>query len=560
MYFPVVAMTRVATTTILLILLALLLPVFAIGADAFFALDKEAYELGQPVLVHIPSPDIGTTIVRITGPDGMHRYRGNAEQVEFYPLVLGHYSLEARHTQEHLFSQEFDVLSPVLESKPLPLFLEKQRYRVNQEVRFHLQLESGHDYRLHVSSEEEEFSFMGNLNPIAVFRPQTPGTYIVELLDRTANEIHEHGFLVEERRPINFLKLADRKGRSAQSRIKVYKGMHQIFDSDVDDELAPGVYNLELERPLKNIERIRLRGFNASTNNTLLLEEVKPRVRGKPALDGFAIDPTKTTFEDGTVTKRATGDELWKCAEWNFTTASCEGDWIRLRSLVPGELYTIDINSTDPAFVETSINVLNVQSYPMVGGTWRVEFTTLGIANLSIRAINGTTWNDILETEDLKLLSLKCGNENIPYTWQNSILFVEDYSCNATAIETSLVLTEGVHNLEFTFGNDTAYANNYASATGVLIFRDKTGGDDANAAEPGANVTWDTQDRLDIIYSHTSGEANITISTDGIYHLSYGIMVNRTDSTNNRNEITARVKVNGQILPSCYANTYLRAQ
>ena len=36
--------------------------------------------------------------------------------------------------------------------------------------------------------------------------------------------------------------------------------------------------------------------------------------------------------------------------------------------------------------------IINVQSYPTVGGNWTLRFNTTGKANLTITAVNGTTW------------------------------------------------------------------------------------------------------------------------------------------------------------------------
>ena len=70
---------------------------------------------------------------------------------------------------------------------------------------------------------------------------------------------------------------------------------------------------------------------------------------------------------------------------------------------------------------EVSITVLNVQSYPTVGGNWTVAFNTTGTGNLSIYAYNGTSYaekeNDSSNTlSDLDVLELRCENNVLePY-------------------------------------------------------------------------------------------------------------------------------------------------
>ena len=70
---------------------------------------------------------------------------------------------------------------------------------------------------------------------------------------------------------------------------------------------------------------------------------------------------------------------------------------------------------------EISIVILNVQSYPTVGGEWEVRFETSGTGNLSVMAVDGTSYSeeadDISGTvDDVRLLELRCGNETLePY-------------------------------------------------------------------------------------------------------------------------------------------------
>ncbi|NOS62015.1 MAG: hypothetical protein HOO66_03110, partial [Nitrosarchaeum sp.] len=108
-----------------------------------------------------------------------------------------------------------------------------------------------------------------------------------------------------------------------------------------------------------------------------------------------------------------------------------------------------------------NIVIINVQSYPEVGGTWEVRFTTNGTADLVISAINGTTFGESLP-DDLNLLSIKCGEDTIQHQWVNGSIVIQNYTCNETGYETSQVLTPGKHHLEFRFGNSIGYANNNA--------------------------------------------------------------------------------------------------
>ena len=111
---------------------------------------------------------------------------------------------------------------------------------------------------------------------------------------------------------------------------------------------------------------------------------------------------------------------------------------------------------------EVEITVLNIQSYPTVGGTWQVRFETVGKADLKITAFDGTTWSDSNEDNDLKFLEVKCGDHVLDYEWIDGSVVVTNYECNEIGYERSKVITRGEHNLEFDFGGQKAYAHNYA--------------------------------------------------------------------------------------------------
>jgi|GEM_PF-6749140 len=70
-------------------------------------------------------------------------------------------------------------------------------------------------------------------------------------------------------------------------------------------------------------------------------------------LDAFAIDPTRVNFTNGTITKTAIGNRVWKCQLWDFDNQTCTGDWALAMTLTPGQTYDIAFDAIDPAYVET---------------------------------------------------------------------------------------------------------------------------------------------------------------------------------------------------------------
>ncbi|MCP4646656.1 MAG: hypothetical protein GY852_02830, partial [bacterium] len=73
---------------------------------------------------------------------------------------------------------------------------------------------------------------------------------------------------------------------------------------------------------------------------------------GKYTSQAYAIDPTKLSFTEAEVTVTARGSELYKCAEWEFDSQICNGDWVKIMDITPGENYTFTLTPLDPAYAE----------------------------------------------------------------------------------------------------------------------------------------------------------------------------------------------------------------
>ncbi|MGH9909109.1 MAG: hypothetical protein ACRD32_00545, partial [Nitrososphaerales archaeon] len=132
--------------------------------------------------------------------------------------------------------------------------------------------------------------------------------------------------------------------------------------------------------------------------------------------------------------------------------------------------WTVPQLSAQEFGVEADITIINVQSYPYVGGNWTVNFNTTGIADLTITGILGTTFGET-EPDDLKFLELNNGTHTlypIINLTANSITY-HNYTSTYTGFEASHVMTPGDHHLMFTFGNDVAYADNFAKVEKLKI-------------------------------------------------------------------------------------------
>ncbi|HII16450.1 TPA: hypothetical protein HA361_00905 [Candidatus Woesearchaeota archaeon] len=118
-----------------------------------------------------------------------------------------------------------------------------------------------------------------------------------------------------------------------------------------------------------------------------------------------------------------------------------------------------------------SVVVMNLQSYPSVGGKWIVFINTTGTGDMRISAGNRTAWSNAATTEDLQFLSLSCGGTPLGYEWEAGTAVFANYSCSKIGAETSKVLTQGKHAIAFNFSGVLAYAFNNASVSsaGTLL-------------------------------------------------------------------------------------------
>lgn len=125
------------------------------------------------------------------------------------------------------------------------------------------------------------------------------------------------------------------------------------------------------------IEEISFNELDTSTIETLRISE--PALETIPVLDEhkqtlqtYAIDPEDLSFTNATLKITAKGSELYKCALWNFTTQTCNGDWVLHKRITPGQEYEVLITPNDPAYGETTLLAMEWNRVLNVNDTWQV--------------------------------------------------------------------------------------------------------------------------------------------------------------------------------------------
>ncbi|MDD5086544.1 MAG: hypothetical protein PHV16_02215, partial [Candidatus Nanoarchaeia archaeon] len=137
-----------------------------------------------------------------------------------------------------------------------------------------------------------------------------------------------------------------------------------VFSAKTISEVDAKEYDLEITLKNHSIKKVLMSDLvlKDGENPELKIENLKKEDIDdslKNPKNSFSIDPSELNFTNAELTLNARGSELYKCKDWNFTEQKCYGQWEKVKDIVPGEDYTIDINSEDPAFTEIGLVTIN---------------------------------------------------------------------------------------------------------------------------------------------------------------------------------------------------------
>ncbi|MFC1800692.1 LamG domain-containing protein, partial [Nanoarchaeota archaeon] len=128
-----------------------------------------------------------------------------------------------------------------------------------------------------------------------------------------------------------------------------------VEPKSIELNVKEGKYNVKIKPKEHTIKEIEVHEAEVSSNVTefIDIDEVNETGNLSRYVKVYAIDPTKFNFTNATVTVTATGTELYKCKEWNFSEQSCYGEWVLFKTgLVPGQEYSFVLTPEDPGFGE----------------------------------------------------------------------------------------------------------------------------------------------------------------------------------------------------------------
>lgn len=141
------------------------------------------------------------------------------------------------------------------------------------------------------------------------------------------------------------------------------------------ERLGPGRIKVTPQGlPIKDITFNAINEQGLQTKALRLSQPAKEKTLALPAektVQTYAIDPTQLQFTNATVTVKAKGTKLYKCALWDFDTETCNGSWQLLRTLTPGEDYALTLTPDDPAYAETTYFAMEWGVITNLNDTWQ---------------------------------------------------------------------------------------------------------------------------------------------------------------------------------------------
>lgn len=140
-----------------------------------------------------------------------------------------------------------------------------------------------------------------------------------------------------------------------------------------------------------------------------------------------------------------------------YIDTDCDGLIERIEWTVP-RLPRLSEQTFEVVTDTMDITVIDVQSYPVIGGNWTVRFNTTGTADLTVTPINGTSFG-----ENIEFLGLWDGTEWVDAIYNGTSVFYPNWNFSSGKI-VNKVLKAGKHTLEFRFGDALDYAYNAAGS------------------------------------------------------------------------------------------------
>lgn len=134
-------------------------------------------------------------------------------------------------------------------------------------------------------------------------------------------------------------------------------------DVDAKVRISDGKTNSKkviIEFKNNSVKKIEFEDFNFNENSELRIEDVPGSEVDNfsgTAVRSFAIDPTGVEFSQAEFTYTASGNELWKCKNYDFALRKCNGRYEKIMDTIPGGTYSVKLTKEDPLYTEVWNNI-----------------------------------------------------------------------------------------------------------------------------------------------------------------------------------------------------------
>jgi parallel beta-helix repeat protein len=185
-----------------------------------------------------------------------------------------------------------------------------------------------------------------------------PKTDLLELYKKLVSESEKNARL---------LGVADNESNAAKAgneSTELKAELAALAESGEGLMLEGGEYDAEFVPSRGPVKKVAFKNLLLDSNETVFgVDEIPAQQLGRaPAgswKQAYWFDGSGLQFESATIEAVAAGTALFKCFEWNPLTQKCEGEWVKVLDLVPGENYSVTVTASDPVFAESGVTTIN---------------------------------------------------------------------------------------------------------------------------------------------------------------------------------------------------------
>ena len=276
--------------------------------------------------------------------------------------------------------------------------------------------------------------------------------------------------------------ILDSKNNKIPATIKYKKNNQELNESEALNQLVDLELNLSTQNGSNGVKKIVIP--NASISEVAIGFEYVNKQRASREFsfeveNAFAINPiVNPEVKSYNLTYVASGEALYKCTEYNFSTQTCFGTFKKILDTIPGKEYTLTLTPQDPLFVEIPIQTFKVQRgttsstlttfsdtiSPVVMNQTLVLFTSRTADN------NPNDWQysvNLTNSTNLEFSRYAGGGSLTNVSWQTieSNLFTVDRGVQSVAISTNSVIVPIGRNINISSSFGVAYGRCNSATT-----------------------------------------------------------------------------------------------